>query len=91
MKSFSKITLINLAALLAYSLLIRLAMDSEKGGGLGIAIYSCFLIIVHIIVNIALSIHHYTYNERQLGSVYLLNIFIVLIVGFGVCSVNSSI
>lgn len=91
MNSFGKITLINLAILLAYSILMRLAGSSAgQAGSWSILIYSMILIAMHVFANLFLTIYYYSHKRNDMGGAFLANIFIVLIVGFGVCYGNAN-
>ena len=92
MNSLKKIVGINLAVLLAYSILIRV---SSRGGGqdvgMGILIMSAFAVGFHVIICLIVMAMHFANRDKTLGRAWLLSSGIVLLVGFSTCLGNASL
>ena len=93
MNSFKKIAGINLAVLLIYSLLIRLA---NHGSGrnedyLGIMIVSAVAVGLHVLVCFIVMLWNYSSNDREAGRAWLASTGLVLLVGFSVCLGNATL
>jgi hypothetical protein len=96
MKSFGKVAGINLAVVLAYSALIRLAAGSGSGGGsndrgLGIMVFSAFAVGAHLLVCLGVMIGFFVSGNREKGRVWLGTAGAVLLIGFSVCLGNGAL
>lgn len=75
----------NLLVLLSYTILVRSsATGSEKG--FAILIYSAFLIIGHVVLNLLLAA-----LVAQHRKAFLLSALLVLLIGFSTCFYSASI
>lgn len=86
MNPLKRIAAINMAILLVYTLLSRLA--DNKGGqykGLGFMIFMMIGIAVHVLVNIILCLFHFARKNKELGRAYLISAILVLLIGFSAC------
>jgi hypothetical protein len=98
MKSFGKVAGINLAVVLAYSALVRLAAGASGGGGgssnergLSIMIFSAFAVGAHLLVCLGVMIGFFVSGNREKGRVWLATAGVVLVVGFSVCLGNGAL
>lgn len=89
MKSVSKVTGVNLGIMLVYSLLIRF-MNSGNEKALGILIMSAFVIAIHVLILLIISIAHYAGKQKEEGRAFLLSTGLVLLIGFSSCWANAS-
>lgn len=90
MKSVSKITGVNLAIMLIYSLLIRLnSTGNDKA--LGILIFSAFVITVHVLILLIICAVFYAGGQKEQGRAFLLSSGLVLLIGFSSCWANATI
>ena len=90
MKSVSKITGVNLAIMLAYSLGIRFSYSSSERA-LGILITSAVVIGLHVLILLLISIVYYAGKQKEEGRAFLLSTGLVLLIGFSSCWANASI
>lgn len=91
MKPLKKILGINLAILLAYSILIRIANSNEGSGkSLGILVMSAFVVGIHVIISLIVAGTTYKRENKELSRAWILNTGIVLLVGFSTCLGNAS-
>ncbi len=93
MKSLKKIAGINLAVLLAYSIVIRIF---SGGGGkqnesMGILIMSAFAVGIQVIICLLLAAVEYSNKSKESGRAWLLSSGIVLLVGFSTCLGNAAL
>ncbi len=92
MNPLKKIAGINLAVLLAYSILIRVANGgSGKGGAMGILIISAFVIGIHVLICLIVTAAAYGNKSKGLDRAWFLSSGIVLLVGFSTCLGNASL
>jgi hypothetical protein len=91
MKPLKKIAGINLAVLIAYSVLIRaLNGGGSHGGAMGILLMSAVVVGFHVLICLIVTAATYTDKSRELGRAWLLSSGIVLLVGFSTCLGNAS-
>lgn len=89
MKSVSKITGVNLAIMLIYSLAIRFNnTGSEKA--LGILLFSAMVITVHVIILLIICAILYADKQKEKGRAFLLSSGLVLLIGFSSCWANAT-
>jgi hypothetical protein len=86
MKSFIKITSINLLIFVAYSLLLTLIRLPHDELGLGAVIIWCEIMAAHSLTNLFISIYYFTKKRKQLAIVFLSNIFIIPLIGYSICT-----
>ncbi len=95
MKGFGKIVGINLAILLAYSILIRLMVSIGGGGSndrsMGIMLFSAFAVGVHLVVCLIFMIVAFSSADFARGRNWLATSATVLLVGFSVCLGNTAL
>jgi hypothetical protein len=94
MKSFGKVAGINLAVILAYSALVRLAAGSSGSAndrGLSIMVFSAFAVGAHLLVCLGVMVGFFVSGKREKGRVWLATAGVVLVVGFSVCLGNGSL
>jgi len=92
MKPINKIAGINLAVLLIYSLLIRLAnRGNANDGALGIMIMSAFVIGFHVVICLIVAAVTYGGKHGESAKAWLLSSGIVLLVGFSTCLGNANL
>jgi hypothetical protein len=86
MNPLKKIAAINMAILLVYTLLSRLA-DNSGGqyNGLGFMIFMMFGIGLHVLVNIIACLIYFARKNKELGRAYLISGILVLLIGFSAC------
>ena len=91
MNEIKKIAGINLAIILASSIVIRLIAGISDGTekGLGIAIISAVVVAIHVIINILLWVAFMVTNSKR-SKAFLISSGIVLLVGFSTCLANAS-
>lgn len=88
MNSVSKVTGINLAILLVYSLIIRFSSaGSEKA--LGILIVSAMVITAHVFIMLIICAILYAGGQKDKGRAFLLSSGLVLLIGFSSCWANA--
>lgn len=90
MKSVSKITGVNLAIMLVYSLLIRFN-NTGNDKALGILIFSAFVITIHVIILLVICAVLYGSGQKEQGRAFLLSSGLVLLIGFSSCWANASV
>lgn len=90
MKSVSKITGVNLAIMLVYSLLIRFSNDGHEKA-LGILIFSALVITAHVIILLIICAVSYAGGQKEQGRAFLLSSGLVLLIGFSSCWANASV
>ena len=88
MKSVSKVTGINLAILLVYSLIIRFSNGAGNDKGLGILIISAFVIAAHVLILLIMCAVFYAGRQKEQGRTFLLSSGLVLLIGFSSCWAN---
>ena len=90
MKNFGKIIGINLIILLVYSVLAYFINGTSGGSSgydaLGYGFILMVFLVPHVLVNLIIAIVKFVRKEKELGSSYLLSMFIVAIVGFSSCA-----
>lgn len=95
MKPFKKIAGLNLAILLAYSLVIDLgsrAGNSDRNEGpLGAMILSAFAVGMHVLIGAVLTSAKFARDNREEGRAWLASTGLVLLVGFSVCLGNTAL
>ncbi len=92
MNEIKKVVGINLAIILASSIIIRIIAEISSGTekGLGIAIISAGVVTVHVVINFLLWVAYMVTNPK-LSKAFLISSGIVLLVGFSSCWVNASV
>jgi hypothetical protein len=87
MNALKKIAGINLAILIAYTILSGLVGINEKGQykGLGALMLMAVLIGLHVGVAIVVSLYYFVRRNREKGRAYLLSALLVLVIGFSAC------
>ena len=75
--------------ILFYNILVRMMVGHGSDAALGIAILLMFAVAAHVLVNIILMIVYFVRGENEIGRTYLLNLFLVAIIGFGACWGNA--
>lgn len=88
MKAFKKIAGINLLALLAYSLLIRIANWRSMDD---ILIESAVVIILHVMLCLICTAVEFSARRNENGRAWAWSSGIVLLVGFSTCLGNASL
>ena len=88
MNPLKKVAGYNLLAILLYSALIHFA---RTGDSLSILIASAFVVGIHVVICIVISLGHFASAEKEQGRAWLLGAGIVLLVGFSVCLGNTSL
>lgn len=88
MSSTSKITGINLAILLFYSLFIRFNSRGSEGA-LSILIFSAFAIAAHVFILLIICAILYAGGQKDKGRAFLLSSGLVLLIGFSSCWANA--
>jgi hypothetical protein len=92
MKPLRKIAGINLAALVAYSILIRvLSGGGGQSGSMGILLISAVVVGLHVLICLVATAGAYGDKDKELGRAWLLSSGIVLLVGFSTCLGNASL
>ena len=93
MNALKKIAGINLAILLAYTLLLGVVTHESSGQykGLGTMIALAMAISVHVCITIIMSIYYFVRSNKANGKAYLLSSLLVLVVGFSACIGTGSI
>lgn len=87
MKSLKSIAGYNLLAILAYSVLIRLA----AGGDMGILIISAFAVGLHVVTALVISGFYASDKKKEEARAWLLTALLVLLVGFSTCLGNAAL
>ena len=95
MKEFGKIVGINMAVLVAYSLLIRIIAYSDRGNSndrvTSILLYSVFAVGVHVAACLLVMIISFATGKNDNGRAWLATTGAVLLVGFSVCLGNAAL
>ena len=93
MKPLKKIAGINLAILLAYTVLLGVVTHESSGQykGLGTMMALAVAISLHVCVTIILSLYYFVRSNNPNGKAYLLSSLLVLVVGFSACVGAGSI
>lgn len=94
MNSFGKIVGFNLAALVAYSLIIRalsVRSGSHNDQSMDIAIASAIAVALHVIACLIVMIGAFASDRGDTGRTWLATAAVVLVVGFSVCLGNASL
>jgi hypothetical protein len=91
MKPLKQIAGINLAVLLAYSVLIRVVNSGGGQGSMGILIMSAFAVGIHVIICLLVTASEFANKDKVLGRAWLLSSGIILLVGFSTCLGNASL
>ena len=90
MNQIKKIAGINLALLLAYTLLINLVSQGHERG-LAVVIFMAFAVGLHVTVCFLAMIYGFVNKNKPLGRAWLLTGGIVLVVGFSACLGTGSL
>jgi hypothetical protein len=88
MEQIKKIIWINLAILLAYTLLIQFAAQLQSDQHyrpLFVLGFTLYALIAHIGINLLLSIGYYYNDNKDRGKAFILSSLITLLVGFSAC------
>ena len=92
MKTFKEIAGLNLAILLAYSIVIGVAgRGSGRKDDLSIMIFSAMAVGLHVLVGIVITSASYAWDKPEEGRAWLASTGIVLLVGFSVCLGNAAL
>ena len=95
MKNFGKIAGINIALLLAYSVVIRIIANSESKSSndrsLSIVVFSAFVVGFHVAACLLIMIIAFATGRRESGQAWLATTGVVLLVGFSVCLGNAAL
>ncbi len=81
MKDFGKIAGYNLLFIITYAVLLRLISNH-----IIVMLFSMLFVIGQVLYNSSKSIVYFKNKDAPLGRSYLLSTFLVLIIGFGACS-----
>jgi hypothetical protein len=85
MKNFGRIFGINMLILVAYTVAVRTMVGTAHEGDIVIALFLMVLVAIHFGVNLVLMIIHFARQQREYGFTYLLNMFLVALIGFSFC------
>lgn len=87
MNALKKIAGINLAFLVAYTILSGVVGITEKGQykGIGALMLMAVLIGLHFGIAIVVSLYYFVRRNREQGRAYLLSALLVLVIGFSAC------
>jgi len=93
MHQLKKIAGINLILMLVYSVIIQLAVQNTGGNGsyqgLGVALFSMFVIGAHVGINLIIALVFFFKNNNAQGKVFLLSSIILLLIGLSACFGNT--
>lgn len=84
MKNFKAIAGVNLAILAIYTVLIRVFPPHGDNEGLGIVIISCYIIIIHVVINGILAVVFS--GDKPISKSFMLSALVVAIIGFATCT-----
>lgn len=94
MKDIKRIVGNNLLLLISFVILVRvfgitprenLDESNQQYGNLGPLISTALFIIIQVVFNLGKSIYWFFNKNKNLGGVYLLSSFLVLLIGFSSC------
>ena len=89
MKTIEKnVYLVNLIAILVYSLVIRIA---TRGESTGIAILSAIAVIIQVFLCLVIAVVRYRQDNNPGGRKWVLSAGMVLLVGFSTCLGNAQL
>jgi hypothetical protein len=92
MNPLKRIVGINLAALLLYSILIRIISFGSSGDkSMSILIMSAFAVGAHVFVCAIVTAFQFADKSKPLGRAWLLSTGLVLLVGFSTCLGNAAL